>query len=158
MKCKKKAKRDRESADNIPLFDLDAVLLDTYNVLLKSEMLQEMYGEIKRISMRPYPNICFLRAPSEEALGGKLFTMDHIWRKFNNIRTDDTVIKEVIECLCVPREFCSWLLLAIQETIVEQYLHADELQSTFKVILTADEKGTVTYMWGSDKKVDKQGF
>jgi len=63
MKCKKKAKRDRESADNIPLFDLDAVLLDTYNVLLKSEMLQEMYGEIKRISMRPYPNLCFLRAP-----------------------------------------------------------------------------------------------
>ena len=80
MKCKKNAKRDGESAYNIPRFDLDAVLLDTYHVLLQNEMLQEMYGEIiKRISMRPYPTLCFLRAPFAEALGGKLFTMDHIW-------------------------------------------------------------------------------
>ena len=61
MECKRKAKRDREvqdSTDNIPLFDLDAVLLDTYHVLSKNEMLQKMYGEIiRRISMRPYQNL-----------------------------------------------------------------------------------------------------
>ena len=160
VKCKKKAKRDRESADNIPLFDLDAVLLDTYNVLLKNEMLQEMYGEImKRISMKPNPNVCFLRAPFEEALGGKLFTMDHIWREFNKIWTHDTVIKELIDCLCVPREFCSWLLLAIQETIVKQYLHVDELQPTLEVILTADEKDTVAYICGTViKKLKNKAF
>ena len=160
MKCKKTAKRGRESADNLPLFDMDAVLLDTYNVLLKNEMLQEMYGEIiKRISMRPYPNLCFLLAPFEEALGGKLFTMDHIWRNFNKIWTDDTVIKELSDCLCAPREFCSWLLLAIQGTIVKQYFHVDELQPKLEVILTADEKETVAYICGAMiKKLTNKNF
>ena len=72
MKCKQEAKRDRESADNIPLFDLDAALLDTYHVRLKSEMLQEMYGEIiKRISMRPFPNL-FSPCPICRGFGPKI--------------------------------------------------------------------------------------
>jgi len=128
MKCKKNAKRDGESAYNIPRFDLDAVLLDTYHVLLQNEMLQEMYGEIIKGYLWGHIQIyVFSVPPFEEALGGKLVTMDYIWRKFNKIWTDDTVIKELIDCLCVPQEFCSWLLLAIQETIVKQYLHIDEL-------------------------------
>jgi len=97
--------------------------------------------------------------PFEEALGGKLVTMDYIWRKFNKIWTDDTVIKELIDCLCVPQEFCSWLLLAIQETIVKQYLHVDELQPTLEVILTADEKETVGYICGAViKKLMNKAF
>ena len=49
----------------------------------------------------------------------------------------------------MPREFCSWLLLAIQEAIVKQYLHVDELQPTLDGILTADEKETVAYICGA---------
>ena len=72
MQCKKKAKRDRESADNIPRFDLDAIPLDTYHVLLKNEMLQEMYREIiKRISMRGHNQIYVYSVPHYTRLWAK---------------------------------------------------------------------------------------
>ena len=87
------------------------------------------------------------------------FLWKKIWTKCNKIWTYDTVIQELIDCLCVAREFCSWLFLAIQETIVKQYLHVDELQPTLEIILTADEKETVAYVYGAViKAVDKKGL
>ena len=72
-----------------------------------------MYGEIiKKDIYEAISKFMFSVAPFEEALGRTLFIMDHIWRKVNKSWADDTVTKELIDCLCVPREFCSWLRLA----------------------------------------------
>ena len=71
-----------------------------------------------------------------------------MWVKFDEIWKDEAFTESVQENFGITKDFCSWFLFMLQQTIAKRFI-ADKKPDDTITKLSVDEKHTVTYICGS---------
>ena len=81
----------------------------------------------------------------------KAFSIELIWTRFNKVWMNNNVISKLVDCLDMPKDFCSWLLLYCQEEIVKDHYTAEAQVATKtpEAEMREQDKGIVTYICGA---------
>ena len=69
-----------------------------------------------------------------------------MWEVFNKIWTDRKLPKSVIDALDITPDFCSWVLLYLQQTVAKRYLQHNSNDIVNTVDLSNAEKECIPYV------------
>ena len=162
-KRRRKAKKGNTESDarigetSKPKFHVDVrvMLRNALEVMQKNEMLCEMFanviGRLSKINFESIPELSFLDEVLAQTVDMKSFSMEMMWTRFSKVWINANVTDKLIECLDVPKYFCSWLLLYCQEEMSKYNFNAS-VQVSFvasEARLKEQEKETVTYICGA---------
>ncbi len=121
------------------------------------EMIYHMYAsDIKKLkALDSYPLQELIKSRFVETCKGMATTSpispkakETMWVKFHEMWKDEAFPESLQNSFNITKDFCSWFLFMLQQTIAQRFF-ADRKPDDTVTEISADEKHTVTYICGS---------